>query len=293
MERLTQILTALSAAPARTLSADQILDVVAYGADTVEDRRDQLRRDVRHLETLGWSIGNVAAPGETARYRLTAVDNRLRLELSPAQRAELVRAAQAAGLVEVIPGLGGGSSPDPGFETQVRREDTTLARVQRAVSGHCRLHFHYRDKPRTVNPHTLHVRRGGWYLTGQERDGDQPKTFAVARMSEVSLDDPGTAPVPTQASRPQLDPITWQVDDPVDVVLDTTSEHRPHVESMLGPATAVREHADTVRLTVRVTHRAAFRRRLYELGTRVRLVGPERVRDEVRDELVAVVRSGA
>jgi hypothetical protein len=293
MERLTQILTALSAAPARTLSADQILAVVTYGAGSVEDRRDQLRRDVRHLETLGWSIGNVAAPGETARYRLTAVDNRLRLELSPAQRAELERAAQAAGLGDAVPGLGDGADPDPGFETRVRREDEMLARVQRAVAGRCRLHFVYRGKARTVHPHALHARRGGWYLTGQEGIGEQPKTFAVSRMSEVSLDAPGTAPAPAEPSRPQLDPITWPVDDPVDVLLDTTAEHRPHVENLLGQATTVADHAGALRLTVRVTHRAAFRRRLYELGTRVRLVGPAQVRDEVRDELHAVVRAGA
>ena len=39
-------------------------------------------------------------------------------------------------------------------------------------------------------------------------------------------------------------------------------------------------------LTIPVTHRAAFRRRLYELGTRVRLLGPQEIRDEVGDVLV-------
>lgn len=293
MERLTQILTALSAAPAHTLPGDDILDVVTYGAETLEDRRDQLRRDVRHLETLGWAIDNVAEPGDPARYRLTAVDNRLRLELTPEQRYELVRAAQAGGLVDLVPGLGGapaGAERAPDFATQVTRDDTALARVQRAVAGHCLLRFTYRDSARVVVPHALHLRRGGWYLTGQELGSSEPKTFAVARMSDVAPDAPGSAPVPATPVRPQLDPISWQVDPPAEVRVATTSEHRRHVEGMLGAASRVAGDGDEVHLIIRVTHRAAFRRRLYELGTRVRLLGPDDVRDEVRVELLAVVR---
>jgi predicted DNA-binding transcriptional regulator YafY len=289
MERLTQILTVLSAAPAHTRAADDILEVVRYGAETQEDRRDQLRRDVRHLEALGWAIDNVAPLGEPARYRLTAVDNRLRLELSPPQRSELVRAAQAAGLVDLVSGLGAGDvgDADTGFATQVTREHATLARVQRAVAGRCLLRFTYRDRERTVAPNALHVRRGGWYLTAQELGDTEVKTFVVARMSEVTPQAPGSAPVPTRPVRPQLDPVTWQVDPPVEVVVATTPEHREHVESMLGPAAqAVVDGAQV--LVIRVTHRAAFRRRLYELGTRVLLLGPDEVRDEVRAELEAV-----
>jgi predicted DNA-binding transcriptional regulator YafY len=290
MERLTQILSLLSTAPTRTQSADQILAVVPYGADTQEDRRDQLRRDVRHLEALGWEIVNVADPGDPARYRLTAVDNRLRVEFTPSQRYELVRAAHAARLAELVDGLGGDQpQPETEFEASVQREDSALSRVQRAVARHCLLRFRYRDRDRVVHPHALHARPGGWYLTGNEDGVTEVKTFVVSRMSDVRLDAPGTAATPDRTSRPQLDPITWTIDPAVDVVIETTPEHRPQVESMLGRATRA-ETSDpaTVRLTIPVTHRAAFRRRLYELGTRVRLLGPIEVRDEVRRELLAV-----
>jgi predicted DNA-binding transcriptional regulator YafY len=290
MERLTQILTVLSAAPGNTRTADDILAVVRYGADTQEDRRDQLRRDVRHLESLGWLIENVAPLGAPARYRLTAVDNRLRLELTPEQRYELVRAAQSAGLVDLVPGLGGARSDDEdaGFATQVTREPSTLARVQRAVAGRCLLRFTYRDRPRTVVPAALHVRRGGWYLTAHEVGTSEVKTFVVARMSDVVPDAPGTAPPVAGVLRPALDPVTWQVDPAVEVLVATTSEHRAHVEGMLGAARHTQPDGDEVLLTIPVTHRAAFRRRLYELGTRVRLLGPPDVRDEVRADLQAV-----
>ena len=290
MERLTQILSVLSAAAPRPVAADRVLEVVGYGAESVQDRRDQLRRDVRHLETLGWAIDNVAEPGQPARYRLTAVDNRLRVEFTPEQRAELLRAAQAANLGELAPALGGTAGGDSAFEAQVRRDGQALALVQRAVARRCRLRFGYRDRPRVVHPHALHLRRGGWYLTGQEAGGTGAKTFAVARMSDVRLDAPGTAPEPVEPSRPQLDPISWQVDPLVRVQVETTPEHRPHVESMLGAAGDVSADAaaGTLVLSIPVTNRSAFRRRLYELGTRVRLLGPPDVRAEVRRDLLAV-----
>lgn len=293
MERLTQILSLLSSAEHQTLSADRILDVVAYGAGTVEDRRDQLRRDIRHLETLGWEITNVADEGETARYRLVAVDNRLRVEFSPQQRAQLVRAAHAAGLAAVVDDLGPGTGlprPPGDAEVSAQHEPAALALVQRAVASHCRLMFRYRDRPRTAHPQGLHVRPGGWYLTAVEEGDSLVKTYAVARMSDVHIDAPGTATVVEVAPRPRLDPISWQVDPETDVVVETTDEHRPHVESMLGASSAVAHSDDAaVRLTIPVTHRAAFRRRLYELGSRVRLIGPQEVMDEVRAELRAVV----
>jgi predicted DNA-binding transcriptional regulator YafY len=295
MERVTQLLSVLSAAAPHAVSADRLLEVVVYGADSLPDRRDQLRRDVRQLEALGWAIGNVAGPGEPARYRLTATDTRLRVAFTPAQRAELLRAAQAARLAQVATALGGTAATETAFEAQVAHDSQALSAVQRAVAQRCLLHLTYRDRPRTVSPHALHLRRGGWYLTGQEvgthaAAAAPAKTFAVARMSDVRLGEPKSAPEPAQPSRPQLDPITWQVDPPVEVTVETTPEHRPHVESMLGPAQQARPGSgDGLEvLTIPVTHRAAFRRRLYELGTRVRLLGPDEVCAQVRAELRAI-----
>jgi hypothetical protein len=47
-----------------------------------------------------------------------------------------------------------------------------------------------------------------------------------------------------------------------------------------------REHAgDDVVLTIAVTHQAAFRQRLYGLGGRVEVLGPDRVRASIIAEL--------
>lgn len=292
MERLTQILSMLSGADGHTLSADELLSMVAYGGTTVENRRDQLRRDLGHLETLGWQITNVAAEGETARYRLTAVDNRLRVDFTPQQRAELLRAASAASLAELFDDLGSDDGAQvPEVVVIAEREERDLGLVQSALSGHCLLRFTYRDAPRVVHPHALHVKPGGWYLTANEDGSDMAKTFVVSRMADVRIDAPGTATVPDEPSRPQLDPITWQIDAVTDVVVRTTAEHREQVEGMLGRASSVSEtEGSHVVLTIPVTHRTAFRRRVYELGTRVVVLGPDEVREEMRAELEAVVR---
>jgi predicted DNA-binding transcriptional regulator YafY len=318
MERLTQILSVLTSAHGGAVAADDLLQVVPYGGVTPENRRDQLRRDLGHLEDLGWAISNVAAEGEMARYRLSAVDNRLRVEFTPLQRAELLRAASAASLAELFDDLGAKPSDEPeGAVPEIRvhaeREPSDLGRVQRAVAGHCLLRFEYRGTPRCVHPHALHVKPGGWYLTANEDGHSQAKTFVVSRMRDVSVDDPGTAVVPDEPARPQLDPISWSIDPVVDVTVRTTGEHREQVEAMLGRATTAETDAragigidagtdtdvatgsseagtEIVTLTIPVTHRAAFRRRVYELGTRVMVTGPPDVRDEMAQELLAVVR---
>lgn len=293
MERLTRILSMLAAAESRTLAADDLLAEIGYGGTNVANQRDQLRRDIGHLESLGWQIANVAPEGEMARYRLTAVDNRLRVEFTPQQRAELLRAASAASLAELADDLGDESLPtDDGLQLLAERESGALATVQRAVAGHCLLRFGYRGRPRAVHPHSLHSHPGGWYLVANEDGAAEAKTFAVSRMTDVAIDAPGTAQAPRHVTRPQLDPITWLVDPPVDVTVQTTVEHRTHVENLLGPASRADVDGETVVLVIPVTHRQAFRRRVYELGPRVLVTGPEEVREQMRRELAAVVTGG-
>lgn len=294
MERLTRILSMLAAAAGRTLSADDLLAEISYGGTNVANQRDQLRRDISHLESLGWQIANVAPDGEMALYRLTAVDNRLRVEFTPEQRAELLRAASAASLAELVDDLGDDTvRADDGLRLLAEREDAALAAVHRAVAGHCLLRFDYRAKPRVVHPHSLHSHTGGWYLVANEDGAPEAKTFAVSRMGEVRIDPPGTARAPAHVTRPQLDPISWLVDAPCDVTVETTTEHRVHVENLLGAASDVIVDGDRVTLVIAVTHRQAFRRRVYELGARVLVTGPEEVREQMRDELVAVVTGQA
>ena len=111
------------------------------------------------------------------------------------------------------------------------------------------------------------------------------KAYVVSRMSEVTADAPGTAERQTTDRHVGLHPMTWEVDPPVDVTLRAPADYAADVRRWLGMPAAETSSDGVVELSYRVTHRAALRSRLYELGPRVQIVGPEDVRREVLDEL--------
>jgi predicted DNA-binding transcriptional regulator YafY len=258
-----------------------LLKAVAPEAAGDEARRRMLSRDIEHLNHLGYDIRNVAEAGMDGVYVMRARDNRLQVHLTPEQRGELLRAAIAAGLEGVTGHLGAADdaaappTPSPGH----------LDLVQRGTTRHCLVRFSYKGEPRVVHPARVHSGPSGWYLSGREDGQPVVKEFVVTRMSAVSLDAPGTAEVVDEPARPSLDPLSWRQDPPTDVVVEVPAEHRLLVENLLGQAADVAEDAGTLRMTYVVTNRAVFRWRLYELGTRVRVLGPPDVRRELLAEL--------
>lgn len=283
MERLVRLIGVLnqhrSGAPVGLL-----LRALAPEAAGDEARRRMLSRDVEHLNNLGYDIRNVAEPGTDGVYVMRARDNRLQVHLTPAQRGELLRAAVAAGVegmgTHLDPAGSAGSAPAPSSDH--------LDLVQRATTRHCLVRFDYKGGRRVVHPGRVHSGPSGWYLSGREDGPDGlgvMKEFVVSRMGEVVLDAPGTAAVLQETPRPSLDPLTWLQDPPAEVVVEVPAEHRLLVENLLGPATAVAEEGSGLQLTYVVTNRAVFRWRIYELGTRVRVLGPEDVRRELLAEL--------
>lgn len=312
LERLVVIVSRLARAQGRPVGVDELLALVSYGATEVQDQRDQLRRDVRQLQQLGWDIDNVGGAGETAQYRLGAVDNRLRVRLDPAERFALLRVARLAASTEVLAGLGvadvhtsgrpdGGESrqdDDPQGADGFASDAAALAVLDPVAwaRGHrCLLRFRYKGRVRQVHPWTLTAMASGWYLTGLEDDSEVVKVFRLSRMSEVEHDDPGTAlPAPRTPAPPALDPLGWRIDEPVVAEVSTSVQHRDMVEAMLGghDSTAAPAPDGTLRLRLPVSNRAAFVGRLCQLGERVRLDGPEVLRDALRERLVAVADAG-
>ena len=285
MERLVRLIGVMN--QHRTgAPVDLLLKAVAPEAVGDDARRRMLSRDIEHLNNLGYDIRNVSEQGADGVYVMRARDNRLQVHLTPEQRGELLRAAIAAGLEGMSAHLGAEGPADNVPPPSTGHLDL----VQRGTTRHCLVRFEYKGEPRVVHPVRVHSGPSGWYLSGRE-DGEAGrgvvKEFVVSRMSEVSLDAPGTAEVVDEPPRPSLDPLTWLLDPPTDVVVEVPAEHRLLVENLLGEPAQSAERADgaTLRMTYVVTNHAVFRLRIYELGTRVQVLGPEDVRREILGEL--------
>ncbi len=293
MERLVRLIGALTRHP-KGASLTVMLTALGSADHTPEARRRMLTRDIEALNQLGYDVRNVADPGADGIYVMRARDNRLQVLLTPEQRGELLRAAIAAGLDHLGEHLGAAAGAVPADPATPSPDSapSTLDLVQRGTTRHCRIRFTYKGEPRLVHPGQVHSGPSGWYLRGREEGGDPPglvKEFVVSRMSEVSLDAPGTAEVLDEVARPAMDPLSWREDPPTEVVLRVASEHRLLVENLLGAAHAVREDAGESLMTYVVTNRSVFRWRVYELGTRVHVVSPDDVRAEMLAELQAMV----
>lgn len=279
-----RLATALHHAGKVGMAAQDLVKVAGF-----EDGKDpisQLGREFRHLRQLGWEIESFGGVGEAGRYRMTTVDNRLRMKLTPGQQAALRRAALLANRDDLAGKLGLAHRPaEIPSAAPAASSSAELATVIRALGDSRLLRFRYNGSARVVHPESVRIQNGTWYLHGLEDGADHPKNFVVGRMSEVSCDGPGSATRPDVAQHPQLHPMSWEIDPPVEVTLEAPSAYAADVRRWLGNPSAERETDSTTTLVYTVTHRAALRSRLYELGPRVTLVGPPDVKQELIDEL--------
>ena len=287
MERLVRLASVLKAAGTEGVSADKLLRAGEYDGDNAHDL---LSRDLRHLRGQGWQIDNMHAEGESGRYRMVTVDNRLRVRLTPQQQTALQRAVILADRADLVERLGLSASEQPAevdAALSPRAHDERLSAALRAVRHRAVLRFRYGGKDRVVHPESVRAQNEQWYLRGVEDDNDVLKAFVVARMSGVTSDQPGTSRVVAGEPALELHPMRFQMDPPIEVTLSTTTAHQPDVERWLGAPMRAEPSGEQVEMTYEVTNRAAMRCRLYELGPRVTLIGPDEFRQELLSELAA------
>lgn len=286
MERLVRMAAALRAARTNGVTAERLAELAEFGGPA---RLDQVARELRHLNNQGWQIDNIARRGEPAVYRMTTVDNRLRLRLTPAQQAALRRAALVADRADLADRLGlPETTSEPPVEVADGESDHDLGLVLQAVREGAILRFRYSGSDRVVHPESVRTQYRRWYLRGAEDGAEQVKSFVVSRMSDVDVEAPGTARPVVVEHHEALHPMRWQVDEPVQVRLRTQAEFVPDVHRWLGrpdSETPDGGSSGAVLLDYTVTHRSALYDRLYELGTRVDLLGPDEVRADLLTEL--------
>jgi predicted DNA-binding transcriptional regulator YafY len=293
MERLVRLAMVLHHAGPDGVPAGTLVRVAGFEGGA--DPGSQLARELRHMRNVGWQIDNIAAPGEDARYRMTSIDTRLRVQLSDPQQAALRRAVILADRADLADRLGLPSESTPtdlATALAAPPDEEALETVLRAVRLHCLLHFRYKGSMRVVHPGSVRATNRTWHLGAwedgpQDRD-DRVKDFVVSRMSEVSAEAPDTARVVSTISHPGLNPMSWEIDAPIEVTIRSASDYAPDVRRWLGTPVSETTYDEETEFGFLVTNRAGLRSRLYQLGDRVRVIGPPEVLAEIIDELSAM-----
>ena len=271
----------------RGVSADKLVKVAGFDGQYA---LDQLSKDLKLLRAQGWQIDTISEPGTPAVYRMVTVDNRFRVRLTPAQQRALQRAVLIADRADLVKRLGlppGERPKELPAMLPLSGHDQRLTASVKAVQNRCVMRFRYNGKARIVHPESIRAQNQKWYLRGCEEGGDVLKLFVIPHMDDVSVDPPGTAARVSAEPRLELHPMRWQLDPPVVVTLRTAEDHVADVQRWLGAPRSITATQDAVELEYVVTNRAGLRVRLYELGHRVELVGPDDVRQELLEELAA------
>lgn len=294
-QRIITVLQVLADHPKRGINVYDLLSLVGSYNGTDDGQRDQLSRDLRHLRREGFVIDNVADEGEEARYVLRPGDDRVRVAFTPEQLFELQRAAVLVG-VDGLASLVDGRGAEAGSAGPIigdLRVPAALGEVQRAVTTRAKVRFEYSGRTRTIHPYGLRMAPRGWVLEGWEEESGQAKVLSLQKMVGVRIDRPGTASPPERAVRPTLDPLRYQLDDPVEAVLQVPVRFRSEVDAMLrhplraepGP---VVEGDATELLYHEVTNHTNFLVRVLRLDERVVLLGGKQLRKELRQMLVRI-----
>jgi predicted DNA-binding transcriptional regulator YafY len=293
LARMGRILGLLRAHPGG-LTTEELLERVGYGDGPRASRLRTLNRDLAALAADGWRIDTLPTANTPARRVLRTVDNRFATLFTDAERAQLARAAACAGpgVADALADDLGRSAAEPAFVSTGLDGLGRLGVCQTAVADRCTVTFTYNGSDRLVYPVRVLLRAGGWYLRALDTGDNKVKQFSIDRMRRLRKGPPGTSPaIPDTGAAPVWDQMRIRVHDPITVTVDTTEEFLPDVLSALaawGHELVESADPDRIRVQVPVTNSGALLVRLIGLGTRVRLVGPEDVRDALRTRLLAV-----
>lgn len=281
--RMHLILQALATCGARGVSAARLHQLCV---DNSKAKNNYVKRDIRDLRKAGYDIQSIQRPDGQHVYVLKIVDVRLRKYFSPAERSQLLRAAQQAHLGQLYEDLG--HADGDGTAASI---DSIYGDVQHAIANRCRLEFTYTQKARTVDPYTLTRKNKGWLLQALEISSGEVKNFYLNKMQNVQLQEPDSAgPVPDDIGAPNLDPMKWRIHDPITVTITTTADELASVVTQVG-GRSTGEIGGEVTIEVEVTNIDAFLSRLFDLDSRARLLGPPEIRDAARERLMAVLEA--
>lgn len=303
-ERLLTLTMTLLHAP-RPLSAEELRERVPGYAEIDQHAsfRRAFERDKDALREMGVPISVAEVPGTDPPldgYRIRRDQYYLDApELAPDELAALRLAAAAVRVGDVegtdallrLGGLVYGGAPDDDAESEAVGEGPLVLPVPdgletlfEAVGERRRVSFGYRGEQRSVDPHRLDFLRGHWYLSGFDHRRQAVRAFRVDRIvGSVSAGPSGQfAPVEDATAGVPAQPWRFEVDEPITAVLAVDADQAPWAAQELGDAASIRWLEDgSLRATVEVTNRAAFRSFVLSLLEHAEILEPAELRESI------------
>jgi len=298
LERLLNLTAALLETE-RPLAADELRRRVEGYPPADASFRRAFERDKDDLREMGVPISLEPIPGSDPPiegYRVRKSDYYLDDPgLEPDELAALHLAASAVrieglGGAEALRKLGGTVGGDAeGTETIVSvPTDPRLAIVFAAVAARRLITFGYRGELRAVEPWRLDFVRGRWYVTGFDRAREDERHFRIDRIDgAVDAGPDGAFERSGATTGVRLQP--WQLGDepPRHARLLVDADQAAWAVHTIAPAAV--EHPDgSVELELAVTNEAAFRSLVLGFGDHAEILGPETLRDDMIQWLLAV-----
>jgi proteasome accessory factor B len=300
LERITNLVALLLETRA-PLTVEQIMNELRgqYPAGD-SAARGAFERDKALLREIGVPLESEVLSGTDAGKTAYRIDRRryelTDLELSPDERHALQVAVAAARLSEGEFGmlkLGAGGVAAGTVVTNIP-DIAALPALREAAARHATASFRYHGAPRELQPYSLLLREGFWYVVGNDLARRAMRTYRVDRIEgdvEVGAGQSFVRPADFDVRQAfPADPKLIGDEPAARAIVHVDAARAPSVIADLGDDAVVERFADgAVRVEVPCANVHAFRSWLFGLGTAAEVVSPA----EVRASVVAWLRGVA
>jgi proteasome accessory factor B len=298
LERMTNLLALLLEARS-PITFEQINhEIVPRYEGQPTAMRAAFERDKAALREAGVTLVTEVLGGRDAGrtgYRVDREQYELRgLHLAPDEQRALQLAVAAARNADARFGLlklGGESVETDVAVVNEMSVPSTLPWLREAAAARAVVQFRYRDRQRTLDPYSVMLREGRWYVVGHDHGYDDVRTYRVDRIDgrietgpEASFERPvGFDP---RAVFPE-DPKELG-DEPQVAVVRVDRVRAPLVAPQFDESAVRRLDDGAIEVDVPCTNLDAFRSWLLGLGVHAEVLRPAEVRADIVGWLHAV-----
>ena len=299
LERITNLVALLLETRA-PLTLEQIINELGQYPAGEAAQRGAFERDKAMLRELGVPIESEVLAGSDAGKTAYRIDRRryelTDLDLTAEERHALQLAVAAARLSEGEFGLlklGAAGVVASSVVANIP-DDPALPALREAAAQRAVATFRYRDTVRRLQPFSVLLRDGSWYVIGHDDGHDEVRTYRVDRIDGgVEVGEPGMFERPTGFDLKSVfpsDPKLLGDATASRAVVRVDAPRARAAETSLGSLAIVRRDPDGgLEVEVPCANLDAFRSWLFGLGPHAEVLSPPDVRESVIEWLRELV----